>query len=236
MAISATNLLQAGSTGNSPYTTGNITPTANKIIIAMCSAYNSSAIPDTMTISGCNLTWTKIGSAQATTTRVTVWWGVGNAPSTGALTIEASGAVNASWCVAELTNAHISMPIVQQVPNTATGATSITATLSAFEKATNATMGAFGCNSSGGSTAGLGGGFASVGKYWNGEQAEALLEFRNDNDTTVDATRSASGNIEIVGFEVRHINLKEINGLTPTSIKTLNGISLSSVKSINGLA
>jgi hypothetical protein len=91
MAISFTQLTEGYSTNN-PATTASISPTANRqVFVAVGTSLNGAETveSDTLSVSGCNLTWTQVGANKTWGFRrgIYVWRGVGASPSSGVLTI-----------------------------------------------------------------------------------------------------------------------------------------------------
>src|SRR5687767_13823040 len=104
MAVTATALTGAmNNVDQSSYATASITPTANRLILCFVQSRASSAAVPTLT--GCGLTWVQVSTGANSTTalRLTLFRAMGAAPSTGALTIDFGGQVqaNCSWSVVE---------------------------------------------------------------------------------------------------------------------------------------
>jgi hypothetical protein len=105
--MTATHLTSGGDASNSTsYTTGSITPSANKLILAVVTS-TQSAVPNAPAVSsltGNGLTWVQVldsGSADARW-RVFVFRAMGASPSAGAVTISMGGtSTNCTWSIAE---------------------------------------------------------------------------------------------------------------------------------------
>lgn len=140
--------------------TASITPTANRPILAVVDSANAGG-PNIATATGNGLTWQNVGSVlyASGTRRITVLRSLGASPTTGAITFDfaAQSQTSFAWCVIEFDGADItgtngSGAIVQTVTNSALAATTITATLAAFEDPTNVNITFVGTNTVAGIT------------------------------------------------------------------------------------
>jgi hypothetical protein len=141
-----------------------------------------------------------------------VFRALGASPSSGTIAIDFGGQnqTDVVWVLDQLSGIDTSGTngsgaAVQSVSNTdETGtATSLTVTLAAFGSANNATFGAF-SNTVTGSTVTAGSGFTISGNVASGTNIRGTTEFRNDNDTTVDMSWSASSDqFGGIGIEVK---------------------------------
>lgn len=201
MTIAATNLTaNRDSTDAASYTTASVSPTGNDLILV--AVLNSKGTtPDTPTISGGGVTtWTQVATRlRSTANRLTVFRGVAPAsPTPATIVIDFAGATQTScaWSVGDYSGCDTggtngSNAIVQEVDNDFAGATSASITLAAFGDAANATYGAFHHGANETTTAGTG--FTRLSDVFGSAPSNALMvEFRNDNDTTVDASWSSS--------------------------------------------
>ena len=209
----------ASDTNATSYVTASITPTANRLVllsIEMALPADSADPPPPSSITGCGLTWVLVNSRYHWPSganwfnQALVYRALGASPTTGAITMDwgATTLDTCAWSVVEFSNidtsgSNGSGAIVQSVAEFGTG-TAALATLAAFSAANNATFGATGSGQGASTiTATAGSGFAEV------HDAGAIFgsihtEFRNDNDTTVDATLSVSSD----GWGVIAIELK----------------------------
>lgn len=199
--IAASNLTTNGdNTDATSYTTASIAPTANRLILAWVWAIGADAPPEP-TLTGNGLTWVSVATTVVGARRLTLFRAMGASPSSGAVTIDFAGDTQTGciWSIAEFSGVNTSgsngaNAIVQAVAdNTASNVTSFTVTLATFESPNNATAGGFGIPLN---TAGLpdpGSGFSEIGQRNQSSPNLAFVsEFRNDNDTSVDATWGAS--------------------------------------------
>lgn len=218
--ISRANLVTNSSTTDAAsYNTASISPGANKLILAtVVSRTGITADPNQPTLSGNGLTWVAIASVVFDNTsssrrRVTLFRAMGASPSTGAVTIDFGGQTQTAcdWNIEEVSGMDTSGTngsgaIVQSATNfdnaTGTPVSTLTVTLSAFSNTNNATFGAFGYGGTGTSTAGSG--FTKLGDVMDGETSIRLTtEFRSDNDTSVDISYSAAGEIGGIAIEIK---------------------------------
>lgn len=230
--VSATNLLSNGSaTDASSYATASITPSANRLYLATVSSRTGITVnPNQPTLTGAGLTWDVVDTVvyddtSSSRRRLTTFRAMGSG-SAGALTFDFGGQTqtSADWVVDELQNVDTSGSngagaIVQHVTNfddTGT-ATTLTTTLAAFSSSSNATYGAAGFgNPPNASTAGSG--FTKLGDFQEGEGGSRVTsEFKATNDTTVDMSFAAGGEIGIIALEIKVF--------TPTFTKTQSAVA-----------
>lgn len=212
MAVDATLLTGASSTTDAiSFVTASITPSASKLVCVAVSSRASGAAVDLVdpTLSGNGLTYVKIGSQHlsvsgASPQNLTLFRAMGASPSAGAITIDfgAQTQQNIGWIVAEFggvvtTGSHGEGAVLQPTFNIGTG-TSLTVTLAAFGSADNATLGAFSHITNEGAMAGTG--FTEITETQRTEGFGCVLsmEFRVDNDTSVDTSWATSA--ENIGF------------------------------------
>lgn len=228
MAVTQTNkLFAASATDATSYNTASVTPTANRLyLLAVWSRTGITADPNAPTVTGAGLTWVQVATVVYDNTsssrrRLTVFRAMG-AGSAGALTIDFGGQTqtSATWDLTEFdgvdtSGTNGSGAVVQSATNFdgGTTATSITATLSAFGSVNNATYGAGGSGQTG-NTAAVGSGFTQISNGSpDGEAGQlCITEFKNSNDTTVDASFTPTGSeIGIIGVEIKAAAAAVIN-------------------------
>ena len=211
MPVSAASALNVAGTDTDArdYTTASWTPTRGKVYLLAFAVLDLGGSPTVPSVSGNNITWTRVGNdVGGTTTQpaMAVWSGVADASSTaGAITF--TGAVSAGqtadgaiWGLVELTEVDWGTGdgFVQSGVASTTNDT-ITVTLGAFSDTDNATGAWFLSydNAGGALTNTAGSGFALVSgldasQTMGGDTVRLSFEFRNTNDTSVDATASAA--------------------------------------------
>lgn len=207
MPVTATHLTTNGDANNlSTYVTASITPSANKLILVWVGNVSTSG-DQTPTLTGNGLTWVQVASVNgfpAAAARITLFRAMGASPSTGAVTIDFGGTAQhrCLWSICEFGNVDTggtngSAAVVQSVTNLALAATSLTVTLGAFGSTGNATAGGFYTRGNGSADLVPGSGFTQLGEVVQVDTSEGMLsEWRNDNDTSVDASW---GNLEDIG-------------------------------------
>lgn len=219
MANVATNLIHNSlDSSATSYATASYSPPANTLILAsFTSRSNITVDPTQPTATGNGLTWVVVGSVVYDNTstsrrRVTLFRAMGASPTTGALTFDEAGQTQTggSWVIDQVTGTDTSGSdgsgaIVQAVTNFdgAGTATSLTVTLAAFSSANNSTYGSWGYgNPANAATAGSG--FTIIGddaSIVNG--ARVTTEFQTANDTTVDISYAAGGEIGGIAIEIK---------------------------------
>jgi len=214
MAITITNLTSGNDTAPSPLTeatTASISPSANAVIIVSCWNQDGGleTPPQKPTVSGLSFSFTEINTRVETYDRITSWWApTGGSPGSGTITFDTTGQdqENFSWIIDQVTGSDTSTPIVQNVAadgGDASG-TSLSITLAAFSDVNNGTYGAFGgSNDTGNCTPGSG--FAELADITHTDAGYGIraTEWRNDNDTSVDITYSASVRREGIAMEIK---------------------------------
>jgi hypothetical protein len=211
-AVSGSNLVTLGSTTDSQsYATASITPTANALVLAwIVNTHASSA--NTVTLSGNGLTWVQIDTQlfSSNLRRLTLFRAMGASPSAGAVTITVAGTSNtgAAWSITQYTGVDTSGTngsgaIVQSNKNTATGASSVTVTLTnAFSSTTNGTAAGFAASANTAINHDSGGGWAELGDAGYGTPAARVeSQWLATNDTTSVGTMS-SGTSNMAGISV----------------------------------
>ena len=207
------HLASSGDDSNlTTYTTASITPLANRLILAWV-VNTKATTPDLPTLTGNDLTWVQVATTTfnviaVPTSRVTLFRAMGSSPTAGAVSIDFAGVTQTScaWSITTFNNVDTSGTngsgaIAQSATNNVDTDTSLTVTLAAFERASNATAGGFGTSLAANIT--VGSGYAALG---NGQTtlppSEIGTEWRNDNDTSVDASFGV-GNAGGIAVELR---------------------------------
>lgn len=208
-AVSCSVLTQGQDATNATnYTTASVTPAANKLILLITAQSRNTATActsnDISSVTGNSLTWVAVNKqcfsdAGAPTYTVEIWRTMGASPSTGTINfdVSASTQINAAWAVVECSGTDTSGTngsgaIVQSAINLVEPGTSLTVTLGAFGSANNATLGAFGIADNIAITPGSG--FTELVEELvsdGGNDLGLQVQWRNDNDTTVDASWSS---------------------------------------------
>ena len=229
--VTAANLTSGSSTTDaSSYTTASITPSANQLILVAVTIRNdTSAAAPTPTISGNGLTWVAIDNqTMGARQKLTLFRSMGASPSAGVITIDTGGDTQdmASWTVdqfdgVDTSGTNGSGAIVQSAKNSATGATSLTVALVAFGSANNATYGTFAHVVSNEAIT-QGTGFTELADSFAAAVYGTESEWRNDNDTSVDASWVTSGNAAGIAVEI-----KAAAGAAPTvtDVNPNNGLN-----------
>ncbi|HOR57373.1 MAG TPA: hypothetical protein PLV82_01725, partial [bacterium] len=153
-AVSMTALTSGGAgPGLTSANTASISPSSNALVLLWVENRLAGGTPGTPTASGNSLTWTQVATVTFNTTgtplsRLTLFKALGASPTSGAVTIDFGGATqgNCVWSIAEYTGVSTSTPVVQYATNNADSASSLTATLSTFGSANNATAAGFGAD------------------------------------------------------------------------------------------
>lgn len=197
------------------YPTSNIFPSANKLIIALVGAvdFGFSGPILVNTITGAGLTWVKIDEVQLDTIAgprqtMAAFRALGPSPSAGSLTITMDGpAALAHWIITEFGNVDTggidgADAVVQSAKNVADSGASIIATLAAFGDVENATVGCFASGADPAATWTPGAGFIEIAEATGAERVP-MMEFRADNDVSVDATQSDTKALAVIGLELK---------------------------------
>jgi len=182
--------------------TASISPTANRLVLIGVVTNKSDVAGEVTAVSGAGLTFTQVLNLYfGGDSCMSVWRALSASPSSGVLTITADSYFY-GWSVMEFASVDTggtngSAAIVQSVSNTAAANNALTVTLAAFGNAENATFGAFSTKvaSEPARTMTPGSGFAEIHDVGlqdpsYGYSNSMATEWRNDNDTTVDATFS----------------------------------------------
>ena len=201
------------------YDTASITPTAGALVLVYVGNIESGVTPDTPTVAGNSLTYAQVATVfqvdGADYIRTTVFRAMGTA-TTGLATITFANTtqLTASWSVAECTGIDTggtngSAAIVQSAvagsgQQDCLNEATCTVTLSAFGSADNGAYGAFTNGTS--DTITVGSGFTSLGSAVTASTPNRswLVEWRADEDTTVDAGGgAASADWSAVALEIK---------------------------------
>lgn len=232
MAVVGHNLLVNGSSGTaSSYATQRTAPEPNRLLLLAVENRKATAA-DIPTVTGLGLTWvqlqTSLYEVGATQRRLTVFRALGAAVA-GVVTIDFAGVSQTGclWSLVECayvdtTGTNGSGAVVQSVVAAGTGLTGL-ATLAAFGNVNNATVGFFGHSTQESVTPGAG--FGEVNELaFNGMVLEA--EFRDTNDTTVDATWATSSTWAAIGIEVKAGTAPVIPTALPAVLGNSSGASI----------
>lgn len=206
------NLLTSGSNADtSSYTTTSYAPVGNKLLWAevQSSPGGPSPTPEIPTMTGNGVTWVEEDTQlDATGTHRTTWFrGMVASPTEGAATIDFGGQTqfHAFWSISEIggvdtggTNG--SAAVVQTAKATASSASTLSITLSAFASASNISFGSFGLPNFRTVTAGSG--FTTIGSFGLSGVGTVFSEWKL-NDTTVDVSLSAPATISGIAVEIK---------------------------------
>lgn len=210
MAVTVTHKFTAGSdVDGTGFSTQSWTPTANVLLLVSVISQKGSGTSPAPTLSGNGVTWVQVATRQATQSgydsRITLFRSMGASPSTGSITITFGESQNdCAWSVNEVSNVNTSGTngsgavggtdgTNTQTNQTSGTNTSLTVTLAAFDSANNGTFGAFYQWTPNAVTPGSG--FSELGEV---NVASAIIhqtEWKNSNDTGVDATWASNGDI-----------------------------------------
>lgn len=191
------------------YATASISPTANRLVIAVVAASTGSGQTTPTASGGGMTTWTQVNSFIHGVSGVTTMFRALQAsPGSGTLTFSfgAVTQVRCLWSVFEISGIDTggtngSAAIVQSATNNAAPGTSLTVTLSAFGNVDNGTIGAFYASNPGAPDTNfiIGTGFTKIHAIRETAESDAgiLTEWRVDNDTTVNVT---ADNSDIIGI------------------------------------
>ncbi|MCK9370929.1 hypothetical protein M0R04_13545 [Candidatus Dojkabacteria bacterium] len=201
--ITATHVTAGGqaNSGLSTFPTASITPAVNKLYLLAVESWLNSGSTNEPTVTGASLTWVKIATAlSGTNQRITLFRAMGSG-SSGTLSIDHAGQVQilCQWHLAEISGAKRSGSngadaIVQAGTNNDSGTdTGITVTLGAFNNINNATYGCVFHEI--GTTITEGSGFTALSN--NSVAHNAMSEFKDTNDTSVDWTWTSSASQKV---------------------------------------
>lgn len=210
MAITASNLTTNGSASSgTTYSTASITPITGALVLVSIS---SATFTPTVSIAGCNITWTQVDTVVNDQARLTVFRGLAVSPTTDTIDLTfSSSAERVTWSVDQFKSIDTSnagaAAVVQSATDNSNNATTLTATLSAFGNINNATFGAIGTNGQSDLSAVTPGtGFTELADTVVGTTFKTGIEteFRNDNDTTVNGSWTGTNpRATIIGIEIK---------------------------------
>lgn len=215
----ATNKANINSSADaSSYATGSHTPGANKLQLFAVGNSKASS-PDVPTVSGNSLTWVQIATIVFSSNgrRLTLFGAIGATPTAGATTVD-FGAQVQTGCegnVVEIdgvSGATVADIIAQSASSSDTAVTSLTVNLGTFANSENATFAAFSLAAN--NTVTSGAGFTEL--FDNGHttpNSRMQTEFRDDGDTTADATFS-SADAAGIAVEIKGATLQRLTGAT----------------------
>lgn len=198
------------------YATASVAPTANCLILVAVVSSLLTDPPTIPTVTGNGLTWVQISStayalgASTNYQRVTVFRSMGASPTPGVLTIDFGGVTQegASWSVVEFsgvltTGSNGADAVRNSASNSQINATSLSVALGAFAGSNNGTYGAFSVRTTDPAIS-PGSGFTQIHSQISSTPVRGIFtEYRNSNDTTVDATHpNAATDWAGVGLEI----------------------------------
>ena len=221
--ITATLLAASGdAVDRTVYTTASQSPSADNLVLLHVMGQVASGTSALSSVVGNGLTWVLVDTRVISVFTTSVYRAMGAAPSSGtvALTFSAEQTA-ASWVFVEFDNVDTGgsdgADAVVQASNTRdTTGTVITHTLSAFADAANATYGANWSNAGTG-TFTEGTGFTKIKEQLIAIQLGTGIEFRKDNDTSVDMTWDLTGDQTLIGVEIRNASAPLSTGGTSGS-------------------
>ena len=216
------SLLTSGNseTNTTTYVTASITPAANKLILAVAVGLRLTNNPNSPpTVTGNGMTWVQVASAlyehvggQTDRSSLAVFRALDPAPSSGAVTFTYGDTqARASFSIIEIDNIDIggadgADAIVQVVINTESDTATPLVTLGAFSELNNATLGVT-AYAVGTPTISPGTGFVEVVEETVAPEGHGHeVEFRSDNDTSVDWTYTASVRTRSLAIEIKNAN------------------------------
>jgi hypothetical protein len=213
MSVSFTNLTSGtDSDGNSTAVTSSVTLLANRLHLLTVQSVQFDPGSTTPTCTG----WTQVIAFEylnsGSRNKITVFRQLPGSDSTGTHTIDFAGTNQGEviWSI-DQSDANVdtggtngSAAIVQTATGSGTG-TALSATLAAFGDAANGTFGAGAVYAGGMSSWTVGTGFTALASLANGFSIDShmLTEYRDDNDTSVDATAGSSGDWGMVAIEIK---------------------------------
>lgn len=189
--------------------TASITPTANNLILVTVGSRVAASTPNEPTLTGNSLTWVKVVTTISSENRTTIFRALGASPTTGAITIDFGGQVQAQagWQVQEFSGidtsgSNGSGAIVQFATSTSGATNHASATLASFSSINNAAYGGSFWSTGGTPTLTAGSGFSMINQA---DQAVSVVgaEFQATNNTVVGITCSAADHGDIAGVEIK---------------------------------
>lgn len=239
--IVAANLAASSvTTPGTSFVTPSVSVTSGKTYLFGFSIRNgASTNPSLPTVTGAGITWTSVGSTaiydDSGTSRRTLFLFSGTCSSTtsGALTVD-FGAVSHTgmiYTIDELSYADTSGTIVQSASNKDTTGTvsTLSVTLAAFAKASNATYAVF-CNGNDSATTTPGTGFSKLGDFSESNSnvsGRLTSEFRSGNDTSADITYSLTAQLGGIAVEIKSATAAFTEQIDDYQPNTSNGHTMS---------
>jgi hypothetical protein len=208
MSVAFTHLTAGQSAAANPQT-ASISPTANRLLLVTVYVFAGTTPTAPTQVQGNGITYTleeATGAFGGGGDDYQGWTyrGMSGAPSAGPITItHANPGGFIAWTVSQSDDqvdtggTNGSAAVLQSVPGTATGATSLTINLASFGSTNNGTYGVIGLFNA--ATVTPGGGFTELSDIGGGEPQ---TQYRVDNDTSVDWT-FASNDAGGIAFEIK---------------------------------
>ena len=208
--IAGTNLIAEAFAGTAPMTTAAFTTVTGRLYVMWVSGVESGTPAAITSVSSHSMTWTLQAQAGSGANDCRIWCYYGiEAGAGGSDTMVVTN--SATWdfggrvLIDEFTGIDTAAPVVQSAVATSAAATTLTATLAAFGSANNATAGGFmhSVGSAGNGT--VGSGFTELGDLSSATTYPHSLysEYKSSNDTSVDASWSASQTCACIGIEIK---------------------------------
>lgn len=234
-AVVGTNKTSGNAGVGSTATTASITPTNSLFYLLSVFAKDLSAADRTPTATHAGgLSWVQVAHKAGTNGyNLTVFRAMkssGLSAGTCGLDFGGNNQAIIVWSIDEfsgtdITGADGAGAVIQSASNSSAGATSLTVTLGAFGSANNATFGAIGHGSDEGSAPGTGFTELSEPHATSAAAAGMEAEWRADNDTTVDASWTATVEATGIALEIAVVSSSpQIVGRSP-SIRAPRGLA-----------
>lgn len=214
MATTGYPLTVGTTTSVSSVTTASISPTANRLILALVGSQQGSGAP-VPSLSGNGLTWTEVNHITVGTRALYLFRALsGSTPTPGTVSITFGGSnqTNIGWQFAEFDNVDTTgvngaNAVVQSVTKSQTGtAAGVTVTLAALGSANNATYGAVRNPNNPAITAGSG--YTELGQANGATSGDGAYEaeYKAAGSTTVNWTWVlAANNTLAIGVEIKFV-------------------------------
>lgn len=207
MIVGAELTTSSSITDATSYATASISPTANRLVLLAVANAVTSGTPNAPTATGASMTWTQVTTVTTTQTRLTLFRALSSSPGSGAITIDFAGQTQTScqWQISQFSGVITSGTngadaIVQSATNNGTG-TSGTTTLAAFGSTFNGCYGAFRISAN--ETVTVGSGFTELNQVGTTEGNRLQTEWKNSNDTSVDASWTSNVTYRILAVEIK---------------------------------
>lgn len=198
--------------------TDSVSPNPWRLEILWVTTRTASGDPNHATATGCNLTWVEVLSVNYDATgsqkRLTALRAMGSAPSSGVIAIDFAGQTQSDvlWFLDELSGVDTSGSngagaVVQSKSNFNTGGANLTLTVTldnAFSNVNNASYGSIVFGQGSPVVESPGSGFTKISGQQQTSNLTGITEFKNSNDTTIDATLdSIGGEVGGIGMEIK---------------------------------